>query len=57
MSLPALHFWRLFFKKSRHRASSRVGFVLVLLILFGLDRVHTRLGSLRAVNSSLPVGV
>ena len=34
-----------------------MGFVFVMLILFRMDRVHTRLVSLRAVNSSLPVGV
>ena len=33
-----------------------MGFVLVLLILLRLDRIHTRLDSLRAANSSLPLG-
>ena len=57
MFVSRVAFWRLFFKMSRHRASQCVGFVLVRLILLRLDRVHTRLAGLRAVNLRLPVGV
>ena len=45
------------FKISRQFASSRVGFVLILLITLRLGRTHTRLNCLRATNSSLPVVV
>ena len=38
-------------------ASSRVGFVLILLTTLRLGRIHTRLNGLRATNSSLPVVV
>ena len=43
--------------KSRQCASQRVGFVLVLLIMFRLGLTHTRLNGLRAANPSLPVVV
>ena len=56
-SSPALHFLASIIKCSRHRASHRVGFVLVRRILLRLDRIYTRLVSLRAANSSLPVVV
>ena len=45
------------FKSSRQFASSRVGFVLIMLITLRLGRTHTRLNCLRATNSSLPVVV
>ena len=56
-SFPALHFGVYFFKISRQRASWRVGFVLVHLILLRLDRIHTRHIGLRAANLIYPVGV
>ena len=43
-------FSRLFYKMSRHRASKRVGFVLVRLVLLWLDFTHTRRIGLRAAN-------
>ena len=46
-----------FFEISRNRASQRVGFVSIPLIMLRLDLTHTRLNGLRAANSSLPVGV
>ena len=42
---------------SRQFASSRMGFVLILLITVRLGLTHTRLNGLRATNSSLPVVV
>ena len=44
-------------KFSRQCASTRVGFVLILLITLRLGRTHTRLMCLRAANSNLPAVV
>ena len=45
------------FEISRQCASSRVGFVLILLITLRVGSIHTRLIGLRAVDSSLPAVV
>ena len=49
--------WLLFFKISLHRASKRVVFVLVRLVLFWLDLTCTRLVGLRAANWNISVGI
>ena len=48
---------RRFLKFSRQCASTRVGFVLILLIMLRLDCTHTRLMYLRAANSNSPAVV
>ena len=57
MFVSRVAFLRLFVNVSRQCASSRVGFVLILLITLRLGRIHARLICLRAANSSLPAVV
>ena len=53
----ALHCGVYFVLISRHRASKRVGFVFVRLVLLRLEFIYTRLVGLRAVNWNISVGI
>ena len=56
-SFPAFRFGVDFSKNPRQRASPCVDLVLILLILLRLDRTHTRLLGLRAVNLTHPMDI